>query len=68
MLGQSQSTYQLIPKCEVNYYKKCRRTDQQAEHCTNAHFTSDVPKTWLANHQWSAKYIQVDCEQRYIPH
>jgi len=48
--------------------KKYRRTDQQAEPCTNAHSTSEVPKTWLAKHQWSARYIQVDCEQGYIPH
>ena len=35
MLGQSQSAYQLIPKCEDNYYKKkYRRTDQQADPCT----------------------------------
>jgi len=68
MLGQSQSTYQLIPKCEGNYYKKYRRTDQQAEPCTNAHFTSDVHKEWLANHQCSARYVRVDCGQGYIPH
>jgi len=68
MLGQLQSSYQLIPKCEDNYYKKNIGGQINKQNLVKAHFTSDVPKAWSANHQWSARYIRVDCEQGYIPH
>ena len=58
----------LFPSVKTTITKKNIGGQINKQNLVKAHFTSDVPKAWSANHQWSARYIRVDCEQGYIPH